>query len=188
MPSWLWPILPMNTMDSQDGLKLIALPLFLNIFFHFQMDWFGKCHALVSEWFSLKISLDLNIPYIVKHRIHVWLIFILSTSFHFPAQATLSMLATGGSGSFTFYQAVCWKCIYYWIIFIQGTQWYLTFFHLTWSHCISTCISAYTNRATHNCFTNFGPPFGPNFFRSGRISSVYIVGCCGLWVGCHTFV
>ena len=164
MPSWLWPILPMNTMDSQDGLKVIALPLFLNIFFHFQMDWFGKCHALVSEWFSLKISLDLNIPYIVKHRIHVWLIFILSTSSHFPAQATLSMLATGGSGSFTFYQAVCWKCIYYWIIFIQGTQWYLTFFHLTWSHCISTCISAYTNRATHNCFTNFGPPFGPNFF------------------------
>ena len=80
MPSWLWPILPMNTMDSQDGLKLIALPLFLNIFFHFQMDWFGKCHALVSEWFSLKISLDLNIPDIVKHRIHVWLIFILSIS------------------------------------------------------------------------------------------------------------
>ena len=116
MPSWLWPILPMNTMDSQDGLKLIALPLFLNIFFHFQMDWFGKCHALVSEWFSLKISLDLNIPYIVKHRIHVWVIFILSTSSHFPAQATLSMLATGGSGSFTFYQAVCWKCIYYWIM------------------------------------------------------------------------
>ena len=163
MPSSLWPILPMNTMDSQDGLKAIALPLFLNIFFHFQMDWFGKCHALVSEWFSLKISLDLNIPYIVKHRIHVWLIFILSTSSHFPAQATLSMLATGGSGSFTFYQAVCWKCIYYWIIFIQGTQ-CLTLFHLTWSHCISTCISAYTNRATHNCFTNFGPPFGPNFF------------------------
>ena len=151
MPSSLWPILPMNTMDSQDGLKTITLPLFLNIIFHFQMDWFGKCHALVSGWFSLKISLDLNIPDIVKHRIHVWLIFILSTSSHFPAQATLSMLATGGN-------------IYYWIIFIQGTQWYLTFFHLTWSHCISTCISAYTNRATHNCFTNFGPPFGPNFF------------------------
>ena len=91
MPSWLWPILPMNTMDSQDGLKLIALPLFLNIFFHFQMDWFGKCHALVSEWFSLKISLDLNIPDIVKHRIHVWLIFILSISSYFPAQAMLSM-------------------------------------------------------------------------------------------------
>ena len=80
MPSWLWPILPMNTMDLQYGLKLIALPLFQNIIFHFQMDWFGKCHALVSEWFSLKISLDPNIPDIVKHRIHVWLIFILSIS------------------------------------------------------------------------------------------------------------
>ena len=91
MPSSLWPILPMNTMDSQDGLKAIALPLFLNIFFHFQMDWFGKCHALVSECFSLKISLDHNIPDIVKHRIHVWLIFILSISSYFPAQAMLSM-------------------------------------------------------------------------------------------------
>ena len=60
-----------GTMDSQDGLKTIALPLFLNIIFYFQMDWFGKCHALVSELFSLKISLDLNIPDIVKHRIHV---------------------------------------------------------------------------------------------------------------------
>ena len=34
------------------------------------------CSCSCSGWFSLKISLDLNIPDIVKHRIHVWLIHI----------------------------------------------------------------------------------------------------------------
>ena len=74
----------MYIMDAQVGLKTTALTLFLNLFFHFlpaaalchdfslvdsvetencgdkfflnQLDWFGKCCALVHAWDIIRIT------------------------------------------------------------------------------------------------------------------------------------
>ena len=40
----------MDTMDSQDGLKTIALPLFLNIFFYFLLQ---LLCVMISHWLTV---------------------------------------------------------------------------------------------------------------------------------------
>ena len=58
----------LDTMDSQDGLKTIALPLFLNIFFYFLLQ---LLCVMISHWLTvLKHKMPSQI--LIKNAGLVW--------------------------------------------------------------------------------------------------------------------